>query len=386
MRTNRFTTSDVLLNLFLVLLFLLPQNMILFVAVPIGMLLVSDVERNIGGKWSKYVMAILFVLVFSLMTNINETWIDSKSWLRALQLIVCFFFFGKTKGLKIYKETLAFIIIYLSLFQFAGVLHITPIVNLSYILYPFSEKAEFAFEQTLNMGLFETGGFNERLFGIYIQLTLILLLIEKEQFMNNKFWKRLYVVLLLLDILGLVGAGSRTSFLVLITIGLTMFSGNLKNRFGEILVVIALFLFLIYLGLDLRMFKVEDGMSSSFGLKIEIVEKYLNADISFFQLLFGCFSSQALLPLINTLFAGTDFDFGDMFVQYGIVFIVVLLAFLLEVFQSLRKEYRKLFCILLWMFSNTVMCNYRTSSIILLLFSIYVMKSHITQSNLKNIE
>lgn len=392
MRSNKLSMNDVLVNIFLILLFLLPQSMILYLAVPIGILMVSNFSRNFGGKWSMYFLALIFILSFSLMANISETWVDSKSWMRALHLILIFLCFGKTKSTRIYKGTIAFIIIYLSVFQFAGVLHLTPIVNLSYILYPLSDKAELAFEQTLNMGLFEAGGFNERLFGIYhnanncaiyIQLTLIMLLMERDQFHNNKYEKILYGALLALDVLGLVAAGSRTSFIVLVVIGLTLFSEDFKNSFGIIILVVCIFFVLVNIGLDLRMFKVQDGMSSSFGFKIQIVENYLDLDLSLFKLLFGCFSTQALVPLINTQFAGTDMDLGDMFVQYGLSFIVFIAIFLVDVFKSLKKEYRTIFCILLWMLSNTIICNYRTSSIVLFLMSIYVVRTNANRKLLK---
>ncbi len=384
-RVKKYTRDGILLNLYLVLLFLLPQSMTLYLTAPIGMLLVSNYGNNHGGKWSIYGFVAFIIILISTVVNVNENWVDSKSYLRALQLIVFFFCFGKTRSTEIYKGTLIFIIIYLALFQFAGLLHLGPIVDLSYTLYPLSEKAELAFERSLNMSLLEAGGYNERLFGIYhnanncaiyTQILLILLVIEKDQFNGKKWGKMLYFILLIIVVLMLMAAGSRTSFIVLVAIGLTMFGSEIKTRSLEIGLIILLFVLLVSVfGIELRMFKVGDGMNSSLGFKVQIVEDYLSVIPSVMKILFGCFTCQALIPLLNTSFPGTDMDFGDMFVQYGLLFLIFIFVFLNNVFFSLNKKYRHLFWILLWMFSNTIICNYRTSSIMLLVFSIYVLRS-----------
>ena len=384
MQSDKYSWNNILLNVFLVLLFLLPQNMILYLTVPIGMIILSDLAK-VKGRWSSFALAVFGVLILSLLTNIVETWVDTKSILRAIQLSICFMCFGKLKSTIIFKETIAFIVIYLALFQFAGVLHINPIIELTQYLYPLTDKHELAFERSLNMSVLEMGGYNERLFGIYhnanncaiySQILLVMLVIEKAQFMEGKMSKRLYYLLLLIIIVSLMAAGSRTSFVVLLGIGFTMFGSDKKGRIGEIALIITLFIILVsVIGLDLRMFKVGDGMNSSFSFKIRIVEEYWNTNPSLPRILFGCFSSQALLSLIHTDFPGTDMDFGDMFVQYGIMYLFTILFFLLFVFKSLRKDYKPIFWIFLWMLSNTIFCNYRTSSIVLLLLSIYIIRS-----------
>lgn len=385
MNKNKYTREGVLLNIVLILFFLLPQNMFLYLTVPVGMLLVSNIGNRNERTWSLYGYIILAVLMTSAVVNLSETWVDSKSYLRALQLIVCFICFGKTKSSDIYKESLIFIIFYLAIFQFAGILHINPIINLSYVIYPLTDKTELVFERSLNMGILEAGGANERLFGIYhnanncaiySQILLILLVIEKEQFHGRFLGKWSYYALLLIVILMLIAAGSRTSFIVLVAVGLTMFGSEKKGRLVEIGFIILLFVVLVNgLGIDLRMFKVGDGLNSSFGVKLRIIEDYMESNPSLLKLLFGCFTCQALIPLINTQFAGTDMDFGDMFVQYGIVFLIVISFFLFSVFRSLKKQYRPILWILLWMFSNTIICNFRTSSILLLVLSILVLRS-----------
>ena len=391
---TKYSKEGILLNIFLILLFLLPQNMILYLAVPVGMLLVSSMGKKIGGRWNLYGYIFIVIFLISFIVNISETWVDSKSYLRALQLGICFLCFGKTKSTDIYKETLIFIIVYLALFQFAGLFHINFIVDLSYILYPLSDKAELAFERSLNMGILEAGGYNERLFGIYhnanncaiyTQILFVLLVIEKEQFDVKKRLKWAYYTLLLIVILMLMAAGSRTSFIVLVAIGLTMFGSEAKGRFVEIGLIILLFIVLVnMLGVELRMFKVSDGMNSSFGFKIQIVEDYMNTNPSILKILFGCFTCQALIPLLKTPFPGTDMDFGDIYVQYGFTFLLMLCFFLIKVYKSLNKKYRPLLWILLWMFSNTLICNYRTSSIMLLILSIYLLRTRKQKFNLKS--
>lgn len=387
---SMYSRDNILLNFFIVLLFLLPQNMVFYLTVPIGMLFLSDFS-NVKGQWGGFFFTVITVLLLSILANNNEIWVNTKSILKALQLSVCFLCFGKTKSTVIYKGTLTIIIFYLALFQFAGILHINPIIELTQYLYPLADKHELAFERSLDMSILEMGGFNERLFGIYhnanncaiySQILLVMLVIEKEQFMRGRMSKLLYYVLLLTIIVSLMAAGSRTSFIVLVGIGLTMFGSDLKGRIGEVVLIIGLFVaFVSLVGIDLRMFRVGDGMDSSFGVKIGIVEKYWNTNPSFSRILFGCFSTQALITLINTDFAGTDMDLGDMFVQHGIVFLFVVFFFLVKVFKSLKREYKPILWIFLWMLSNTVFCNYRTSSIMLLLLSIYIIRSSKSELN-----
>lgn len=392
MRKNKqYHIGDYWLNFFLLALFLLPQNEVLYYTVPLGMLILTDWKRKPDNKLSSIVLLIIVLLGVSLLTNLSKPWVDTKSYFKAMQFIVCLIAFGKLKSLRIMKGTLVILILYLALFQFAGIFHISLINSISSYLYPLTDKTEMLNNYVSEMD-FSGIGADARLFGIYRnsnncalywQIILLLLLIEKDTLFKKPKDNLAFYTLLLLTLGGIVAAGSRTSFLVLIATILIYFNTNNSKAIFRVIIPLALFVGIVFFyGSELRMFRVEEGMSGSFELKLAIISRYIETDLDTLSLLFGRFTTKALVPLLNTVFSGTDSDVGDMFVRYGIISLIVWGIFLTYVFLKLDKRYRVFFCIFLWVFSNTVLVNYRTSTILLLVLNIYYCRKLLNSSKL----
>jgi len=379
-RSLQYSTKDYWLNFFLIAFFIFPQSEVLYYAVPIGMFALTDWRKQTSDSLMLFVWLIIFLLGASLLVNISQSWVDAKSYLKAIQFIVCLLSFGRLKSLRIMKGTLVFLVFYLAIFQFAGVFNISAINNLSSILYPLTDKTEAVFESVSEMEMSGIG-YNTRLFGIYRnsnncalywEILLLLLISERDILYQKRKDSILYIALLLFSLWGIVAAGSRTSFLVLIAIAVMYFTvSNTRAKFSVLIPLTVFMAILFIFGRDMRMFQVEEGMSDSFGMKMTILSRYISTDLDALSFLFGRFTTKALVPLLNTMFAGTDCDFGDMFVRYGILSFVAWLSFLIFIFNKIDKNNRVFFCIFLWIFSNTILVNFRTSTILLLVLSIY---------------
>ena len=123
------------------------------------------------------------------------------------------------------------------------------------------------------------------------------------------------------------------------------------------------------------MFKIEDGMNDSFGVKINILEYYLYRCDDVIDLLFGAGSTNILIQNYDLTFSGTDFDLGDIVISYGFLFYIVYIPFYIVIFRKIKKEYLVMIPVILWMFSNTIICNYRMSAVWLLTLGILLRKS-----------
>lgn len=376
---------DIFLNIYIALLFLLPQNMLLYLLAPAGLLIISNIQDKRSKEWKNSFLTFFLIIFISLLLNLNQTWLDLKSVLRALQLLFFFYFFGKTRSIEIYKSTIIFVVLYILLFQFASILHIGFINDISMALYPLDESGLKKYEYVSSLSLIEAGTLG-RLSGIYhesnnqaiyLEILFILLLLEKGKFYEKRVYSIIHIVLMFLILIGIVAAGSRTSFIILLGVFSSLIISNrgMKSKIIMALAIVFLSGLIIYLGNDLRLLKVSEGMDNSFALKINILYNYFEWALTPLRFLFGVFSTQALIPLLHTDFPGTDFDLGNMFVIYGITFMIALFYFFFRLYKRLNKDYRVFFWIFLWMFSNTIIVNYRTSSIVLLLLSIFYIKS-----------
>lgn len=375
----RYSWKDHLFNIALVLFFILPQNELLYFFVPIAMLLVTDWATPQKSNLRGFIVAMIFSLSITFILNATSPWVISKSYLKLIDLFLLIITFGRLRRFVIIKEYLVFLVIYLITFQFAYQLDVPVIGQLMQRIYPLSaeEMEQYAFRQEL--GFSDIGGVSARLGGIYynsnncasfLEMLFLLVLNERAQFK-----KYVFLVLIGLLVAGVVSTGSRTSMLFLAILMMLMFvSGNKSDRTAIILLTVAAIIYYRCYGSSMRIFMVEDGMNSSFLIKVGILGDYIASIDSPVRLLFGCLSGSYLVRILGNEFPGTDFDIGDIVVAYGLVFAIILLFFNWFLFKNLGR-YKNFICILIWCFSNTIFMSYRASALFLLITSMYYSRN-----------
>ena len=379
---KRVNRNNHLLNIILLLFFILPQNMFFYLFVPVSMLFLYDGRMQVVKGLNVWIHSIFFTLVISLLINILEPWYAQKGLIKAIQLVLLLYTFGRIKSFKIIKGYLIFLLTYLALFQFAYQLNIPFIGNIMNFIYPLSEDQVSNYSFVQDMSFSDIGGYTSRLGGIYynpnicaffLECLLLIFLQERNQF---KTWEFIISIIVLLACI--LSTGSRTSFLVLVLIVVfNMSNFNAKSILSVSLFVMAFLLINVYLSGDVRIFQVSEGMNDSFGAKVAILLNYLSQLDSLLKYLFGSFSTMSLPYLLGAnAFAGTDFEIGDVIVSYGILGLICIIGFLAKLFFTIDKNYRVFYCILLWSFSNTIFMSYRASSVFLLILSIYYLRSN----------
>lgn len=241
---------DIFLNIYIALLFLLPQNMLLYLLAPAGLLIISNIQDKRSKEWKNSFLTFFLIIFISLLLNLNQTWLDLKSVLRALQLLFFFYFFGKTRSIEIYKSTIIFVVLYILLFQFASILHIGFINDISMALYPLDESDLKKYEYVSSLSLIEAGTLG-RLSGIYhesnnqaiyLEILFILLLLEKGKFYEKRVYSIIHIVLMFLILIGLVAAGSRTSFIILLGVFSSLIISN-RGMKSKIIMALAIVFF-----------------------------------------------------------------------------------------------------------------------------------------------
>lgn len=379
--TKRINRKTHLLNIILLLFFILPQNMFFYLFVPVSMMFLYDGHMQVVKSLQIWINAVFFTLVISLLINILEPWYAQKGLIKAIQLVLLLYTFGRIKSFKIIKGYLIILLTYLALFQFAYQLNIPFIGNIMNFIYPLSEDQVSNYSFVQDMSFSDIGGYTSRLGGIYynpnicaffLECLLLIFLQERNQF---KTWEFIISIIVLLACI--LSTGSRTSFLVLVLIVVfNMSNFNAKSILSVLIFATAFLLININLGSDVRIFQVSEGMNDSFGAKVSILLNYLSQLDSLLKYLFGSFSTMSLPYLLGAnAFAGTDFEIGDVIVSYGFIGLICLVGFLAKLFFMIDKSYRVFYCILLWSFSNTIFMSYRASSVFLLILSIYYLRS-----------
>ena len=355
--------------------FLLPQGLLLYLLVPLAFFVVSDVRIKLGRLLKSYYLMFVFVIVLSLLTNILEPWLDLKSIFRACELIVVFYCFGKQKYLNISKWTIIALVIIIVVSQFSFL--DSTLTRLIETYYPVKEEVHL----NDNGDIDGIGSYHVRFGGLYreandcafyLNVLLLLTVVEIKQFGRFEFWGVVFVILL-----GNVLTGSRTGFAVILSSFILYFL-NSKYKFKRLVpLIIVLLIALFYAGSmlsEFRLFQIGSGLNDSMSEKTAVFVDYLNK-VSPLKYIFGCFGDNATKFITGSDYAGTDNDMGNILVTYGIFFYFILFGFFLNVYQKIKKEYRVLFAQLLWCVSGSLFLSYRTVALFMLLLGIYFRKS-----------
>lgn len=379
-----------LLSLVWLIFLIFPNNQIFFLLVPFLFLILFRFNPRVFTTIRGFTFSFVLILLLSVILNANELYFEFKDLARTLVFILTFICFGNIKGNKILSSYIYIAVGYLVLSQFAGIVNFTPFTNLIDAYYLKDEgisaiEASSRFEIS-EYGVFRLGGIfiNPNQYARFLELVLLIILCEIKQFSKRNFF-----ILVSIIIFSLIATGSRTSLIVLVlTIVYFLFSSKTftlnKSIFIACTIVLLGGLFFTYFETEnLRVLKVDEGFDNSLGAKFQLLEKYLISEVSFLTLLFGNSTLNSFGSYTGIHIAGMDFEIGNLLLNYGVLFIIVLITFYIKIFKTLTVQYKILFIILLWMFSSSILLSYRMAAIWLLVLSVYYQRS-LNEMNYEN--
>lgn len=176
--------------------------------------------------------------------------------------------------------------------------------------------------------------------------------------------------------------GSRTALLAYAAIS-SVYIYITKRSLALPIILIAVTLILLNFNtlFEFRIFKIQEGMDNSFGVKMDIIDNYLTQCNSSIDLLFGSGNTDVMSYNYGQKFLGTDCDLGDILVSYGLLFYIFYIPFYITIARSLKREYFVILLVLIWMFSNTIIFNYRMSAVWLLTLGVLYNNSLYSKTN-----
>lgn len=362
------------------MLFIMPNNNIFYLFVPISFVILFNIRTKTN--INSIITLVLLSLLITFLINIDKNYLRFKDYSRFVTLIIFVITFTKLRGSAILKPYIYFAVFFLVLSQFAFFLNISFLVDLINANYV-SELSEYKIQSYENFqiseyGLNRLGGiyFNSNQYAKFIEFILLALVFEKNQFNKNEL-----IFLGSIIIFSIVATGSRTSFIVLISIllGYLYFNNKLNHKNVVLLITIS-FLLLGYLLVttnfsEFRMFKIQEGLDNSFGIKVQLFQRYLSDVDSPLHLLFGNLSTQVLIQEYGFIVSSTDFDLGNVTISYGLVFYLLFFVFCFISYKRMLTKYRVFFIILLWMLSSTIINSYRAAPIFFLMIGLYYKRS-----------
>jgi hypothetical protein len=366
---------------FVWLMFLImPNSNIFYFFVPVSFLVLYTFRYKT--RIAPIVIILLLSLFITFLININKNYLGFKDYSRFVTLIIFIISFGKLRGSTILKPYITFAVFFLLITQFAYSLNISYIVNLINSYYT-NEDTEYKVSIYENFQFFEYGStrlggiyFNSNQYAKFLEFILLAILIEIKQFSKIELQ-----VLLPIIILSIVATGSRTSFIVIVLVflGYLYFNRKLNPRNIFILTILAFTLFGYLFATtniqEFRLFKIEEGLENSFGIKLYLFQKYI-ADVSNpLYLFFGNLSTQVLSQEYGFINSSTDFDIGNVTISYGIIFYFLFFLFCYKSYKLMLPKYRIFFIILFWMFSSTIINSYRAAPIYFLMMGLYYKRS-----------
>ena len=368
----------------------MPNNTAFYIFVPLSFMLLYQFKDKVKINIAPLLIVIISCLVLSFMINSGQNYILNKDYLRLISIVIFIITFAKLRGDKILKLYIWIAAIFVIITQFAFFLKLTSIANIIEKYYVINEYAETTFSrfetfQIEEFGINRLGGiyFNPNQCARYLELILITFLCEIKQFKKKEL-----AILLPLIVFSIIATGSRTAFLVLFVIYFAYLylkkELTKKNvfRIGLVsIIIIIIYLLSNYNISEYRMLKIDEGMGNSFGIKVGLLIEYLTVNNSIIALCFGNLSPEILTVKYKMLVPGTDFDIGDIFVIYGVVFFILFIGLCGVVYKRMANQYRCFFVILLWMFSSSIICNYRTAPIFFLMMGLYYRRSLIENSH-----
>lgn len=344
-----------------VYLMIFPTTDLLNYSVPILLCLLYDNKSS----RSSIITPLLILLVPTLLFNLGQPYMDFKAIVRLVTFGIIFFTFASLKGYHILFPYIFFAAGYVLLSQVSISYGIPILANFFDSTYQISEKILETYQTelaTLSAADVVTG---TRLGGIYINpnncasyMTLLYAtgLCEIKQ-LNNKKATYLFVGIVLISF---IITGSRTSLICFAVISL-FYLHNIGldiKRYAILLAVLGV-VFAYTSASSLRMFKIDEGMDNSVGVKMMLLGQYLDRCDNLLFLLFGAGDIRVTEVLYNIDSRGCDCDLGNVLIVFGAIFYIGYLIFYYKIYKAITPEKRVILFVLLWSFSNSIMISYR---------------------------
>lgn len=362
------SVSDHILSLVWVFFLLFPTGNFFYVSIPILLLLLYD---NKGGGIKKGILPMLLLLFITLVVNITESYMGFKPIVRLVTIAVVFITFASLRGRRILFPYIFFATVFILLSQICYLYNIASLTSIFNRFYDLSGKGLELYGisvESIDIANVASGG--TRLGGIYynpnncasyISVIYAMGLCELNKIRIKHFVSIVFVSLVLFS---LIISGSRTSLFVFVASTLYYLhvrGKSLRKYWPLFILAIVVILIVINRGTydELRMFKVSEGMDNSFGIKMRFFGNYLSSADDLLQFLFGAGDIEVTVAKYHSPLPGTDCDFGNIFIVFGLFFYFFYIVFYCRLFGVLSPIHKVILIVLLWSFSNSLLISYR---------------------------
>lgn len=364
----------------------MPVGNMFYIFVPLVFLCLYKKNKHCVGSIKATTLLLVFTIVISIITNINEVYISTKVLQRDVTIIILLLTFNNLRGDSILKPYIWVALIYIAISQISYAFGM-PLASAFFdTVYHISDYYTNTVSQDISnidstaLGkTFRLGGifYNSNNCASYICLIYGLGLSEHKQFTKKEI-----IIFAILCLLSLFYTGSRTSLIVFCVITITYFYLQKLNIIGPTIIILIVVLLLNFIDIsEIRMFKIDEGMDNSFGVKINILNDYLRDCSSISDLIFGSGSTEVLISNYKMAYGGSDFEIGDIIIMFGFLFFMFYVIFTMCICKCLKREYMVIIPFLLWSLSNTVICSYRMSAVWLITIGILLRKSIDSSTN-----
>lgn len=342
---------------------LFPTGTVFNVSIPILLLLIFDM-RN---RYNEVVVPLFLLLIPTVLLNVGQPYMDFKSIVRLLSIALVFYTFASYKGNRILFPYAVFAVCYILLSQVSIILNLPFLGNFFDSTYSISELSMQ--NHSLDMSTVETSelGLGVRMGGMYINpnncasyLSVIYAVGLCEAKRETLKQKIIFYLFVFLTIVSLMITGSRTAFVVLGAITLYYLYSR-GYRIGKfVLLSIPVILVVVTRDLsDVRAFNVSEGVEGSVTFKLQLLIDYMAKNSNPIWWLFGAGDITVTTFFFESGMEGTDFDFGNIFILFGLFFYIMYILICFRIFRTLNPHYRVIMFVLLWSFSNSILISYR---------------------------
>lgn len=352
---------DHIMSIIWLYIMVFPTSVLYYISIPILFVVIYNRQDN----HNKIIRPLLFLIVPTTLFNLFQPYMDFKAYSRLVTFVVIFYTFASYKGYRILFAYILLAILYIFVSQISMVLNFPYLASFFDQTYNLTETAA---ENGFNLSDMDalSAGISARLGGIYFNgnncgeyLSVIYAMgLCSEDQLDGKKRILLYPFICLVAISMLL-TGSRTAFVVFGAISLYYLYA--KGYDVRIYLLIVTLLIIVILSVDIgdfRAFKVKEGMDSSIATKVGLFNGYISNITTPIWYLFGA-GDIMVTTYLDGSFGGSDFDLGNIFINFGAFFYLAYVFFVFRLYYKLIKRYRVIMFVLLWTFSNSILINYR---------------------------
>lgn len=359
MRQNSFW--DHILSVVWMYVTIFPAGNLFNISIPLLLLLLFDSKSR-----TNIMTPLLVMLLITLVLNLTQPYMWFKGVSRLVTIAIIFYTFASLKGGRILFPYIFAALIYVISSQISYMYNISFLTTIFDRFYGMSDMIEEIYRMELDNVTMEDVASGRRFGGIYINpnncasfVSVIYTLGLCELNYWNEKNKIVYIFIVLVAF-SLLLTGSRTSFILFSIITLLFFRNKGIGVTKIVVLVLAVLILLSKVDIGgYRAFKVGEGLDSSFAVKMRLFSLYFQECSNILHLLFGCGDISATTVLYHSLCEGTDFDFGNVFITFGLFFYILYVALYFRIYHTLPKQDRIILLVLLWSFSNSILISFR---------------------------